>query len=47
MFEPRTGPVSEIYDDLNSSLCKDTHAIPDMTMMGRLIAAGKNPSDGF
>ena len=47
MFEPMTDPVSEIYDDLYWSLCKDTHVIPDMTMMGRLMAVGKDPSPIF
>ena len=47
MFEPMTDPVSEIYDDLYWSLCKDTHVIPAMTMMGRLMAVGKDPSPIF
>jgi hypothetical protein len=47
MFEPMTDPVSEIYEDLYWSLCKDTHVIPDMTMMGRLMVAGKDPSTIF
>jgi hypothetical protein len=47
MFEPMSDPVSEIYDDLCWSLCKDTHVIPDMTMMGRLMAVGKDPSPIF
>ena len=47
MFEPMTDPVSEIYDDLYWSLCNDTHVIPDMTMMGRLMAVGKDPSPIF
>jgi hypothetical protein len=47
MFEPMTDPVSEIYEDLYWSLCKDTHVIPDMTMMGRLMDAGKDPSTIF
>jgi hypothetical protein len=47
MFEPMTEPLSEIYEDLYWSLCNDTHVIPDMTMMGRLIAAGKDPSRVF
>jgi hypothetical protein len=44
MFEPMSDPVSEIYDDLYWLLCKETHLIPDMTMMGRLTVAGKDPS---
>jgi hypothetical protein len=47
MFEPMSDPVSEIYDDLYWLLCKDTHVIPDMTMMGRLMAVGKDPSPIF
>ncbi len=47
MFEPMTDPVSEIYDELYWSLCKDTHVTPDMTMMGRLMVAGKDPSPVF
>jgi hypothetical protein len=47
MFEPMSDPISEIYDDLYSSLCKDTHVIPDMTMMGRLMAVGRDPSPIF
>lgn len=47
MFEPISDPVSEIYDDLYWLLCKDTHVIPDMTMMGRLMAVGKDPSPIF
>jgi hypothetical protein len=47
MFEPMNDPVSEIYEDLYWSLCKDTHLIPDMTMMGRLMVAGKDPSALF
>ena len=47
MFEPMSDPLSEIYDDLYWSLCKDTHVIPDMTMMGRLMAVGKDPSPIF
>ena len=47
MFAPILNPVSEIYDDLYWSLCKDTHVIPDMTMMGRLMVAGKDPSTLF
>lgn len=46
-FEPMTDPVSEIYKDLYWLLCKDTHVIPDMTMMGRLMVAGKAPSTIF
>lgn len=44
MFEPVTDPVSEIYDDLYWSLSEDTHVVPDMTMIGRLIMAGKDAS---
>jgi len=47
MFEPMADPVSEIYDDLYASLCDDTHLIPDKTMMGRLMIAGKDPSALF
>lgn len=47
MFQPMSDPLSEIYDDLYWSLCKDTHVIPDMTMMGRLMAVGKDPSTVF
>jgi hypothetical protein len=47
MFEPMADPVSEIYDRLYSSLCLDTHLIPDKTMMGRLMVAGKDPSTVF
>jgi len=47
MFEPMTDPVSQIYEDLYWSLCKDTHVTPDMTMMGRLMAVGKDPSTVF
>jgi hypothetical protein len=47
MFEPMADPVSEIYDDLYASLCDDTHMIPDKTMMGRLMIAGKDPSALF
>jgi len=47
MFEPVTDPVSEIYDDLYGSLCKDTHLIPGKTMMGRLMVAGRDPSTVF
>ena len=44
MFAPMLNPISEIYDDLYWSLCKDSHVTPDMTMMGRLMVAGKDPS---
>jgi len=47
MFGPMTDSVSEIYDRLYSSLCLDTHLIPDKTMMGRLMVAGKDPSTVF
>jgi hypothetical protein len=44
IFDSITDPVSEIYDDLYWSLCKDTHVTPETTMMGRLMVAGKDPS---
>lgn len=47
MFEPITDSVSEVYDRVYSSLCLDTHLIPDKTMMGRLMVAGKDPSTIF
>jgi hypothetical protein len=47
IFDSITDPVSEIYDDLYWSLCKDTHVTPETTMMGRLMVAGKDPSTIF
>jgi hypothetical protein len=40
-FEPLADPVGEIYEELYWSLSAEAHLIPDMTLMGRRLAAGK------
>src|SRR4029079_15607699 len=47
MFEPMHDPVSQMYEDLYWSLCKNTHVTPDMTMMGRLMVVSKVGSSSF
>ena len=47
MFEPVTDPVSEIYDDLYGSLCKDTHLIPGQDDDGEAYGCRQRPIDSL